>query len=57
MCQNLLQIENLKTYFYTHFGVAKAVDELDLSLKHVKFSVLSANPAVAKVLAPCQFYA
>ena len=34
MCQNLLQIENLKTYFYTHFGVAKAVDELDLSLKH-----------------------
>jgi peptide/nickel transport system ATP-binding protein len=33
MYQNLLQIENLKTYFYTHFGVAKAVDELDLSLR------------------------
>jgi oligopeptide/dipeptide ABC transporter ATP-binding protein len=34
MDQNLLRIENLKTYFYTHFGVAKAVDELDLSVKH-----------------------
>lgn len=34
MHSNLLRIENLKTYFYTHFGVAKAVDELDLSLKH-----------------------
>jgi oligopeptide/dipeptide ABC transporter ATP-binding protein len=32
MAQNLLQIENLKTHFYTHFGVAKAVDELDLYL-------------------------
>ena len=32
MAQNLLQIENLKTHFYTHFGVAKAVDELDLCL-------------------------
>ena len=34
MYQKLLRIENLKTYFYTHFGVARAVDELDLSLKH-----------------------
>ena len=34
MNQNLLQVDNLKTYFYTHFGVAKAVDELDLSVKH-----------------------
>ena len=34
MGQNLLQIENLKTYFFTHLGVAKAVDELDLILKH-----------------------
>lgn len=33
MDQYLLRINNLKTHFYTHFGVAKAVDELDLSLE------------------------
>ena len=33
MDQNLLRIENLKTYFHTPYGVAKAVDELDLALK------------------------
>jgi oligopeptide/dipeptide ABC transporter ATP-binding protein len=33
MAQNLLTIKNLKTHFFTHFGVAKAVDELDLSLE------------------------
>ena len=33
MYQDLLRIENLKTYFNTHFGLAKAVDELNLSLK------------------------
>jgi oligopeptide/dipeptide ABC transporter ATP-binding protein len=33
MDQHLLRIENLKTYFFTHLGVARAVDELDLSLK------------------------
>jgi len=30
--QDLLRIENLQTFFYTHLGVAKAVDDLNLSL-------------------------
>ena len=33
MEQALLQIENLKTYFYTDAGVVKAVDGVDLKLK------------------------
>jgi ABC-type dipeptide/oligopeptide/nickel transport system ATPase component len=31
--QDLLKIRNLKTYFYTHLGVAKAVDDLNLTLR------------------------
>jgi oligopeptide/dipeptide ABC transporter ATP-binding protein len=31
--QTLLNIENLKTYFYTDSGVVKAVDDVDLSIK------------------------
>ncbi len=31
--QDLLEIRNLKTYFYTHLGVAKAVDDLNLALR------------------------
>ncbi|HOB28536.1 MAG: ABC transporter ATP-binding protein [Dethiobacteria bacterium] len=33
MEQTLLNIENLKTYFYTDSGVVKAVDDVDLSIK------------------------
>ena len=33
MEQALLNIENLKTYFYTDSGVVKAVDDVDLSIK------------------------
>ena len=32
MTRELLQIKELKTYFYTHLGVAKAVDDLDLQV-------------------------
>jgi oligopeptide/dipeptide ABC transporter ATP-binding protein len=31
--QDLLEIKGLKTFFYTHLGVAKAVDDVNLSLK------------------------
>jgi peptide/nickel transport system ATP-binding protein/oligopeptide transport system ATP-binding protein len=31
--QDLLEIRGLKTYFYTHLGVAKAVDDLNLTVK------------------------
>lgn len=31
--ENLLEIKNLKTHFYTEQGVAKAVDEVDLVIK------------------------
>jgi peptide/nickel transport system ATP-binding protein/oligopeptide transport system ATP-binding protein len=31
--QDLLEIRGLKTYFYTHLGVAKAVDDLNLTMK------------------------
>jgi oligopeptide/dipeptide ABC transporter ATP-binding protein len=31
--QELLNIENLKTYFFTKIGIARAVDNLDLSVK------------------------
>ena len=33
MKQALLNIENLRTYFYTDSGVVKAVDDVDLSIK------------------------
>ncbi|UCG05009.1 MAG: ABC transporter ATP-binding protein [Desulfobacterales bacterium] len=33
MNQDVLRIDHLKTYFHTHLGTAKAVDDLDLSLK------------------------
>ncbi|MBW1699908.1 MAG: ABC transporter ATP-binding protein [Deltaproteobacteria bacterium] len=33
MAQQLLQIRNLKTYFYTNTGVARAVDDLNLSVR------------------------
>jgi len=32
MKKELLRIKGLKTYFYTHLGVAKAVDDLDLEV-------------------------
>ena len=31
--ENILEIKNLKTHFYTEQGVAKAVDEVDLVIK------------------------
>src|SRR3954453_536896 len=33
MTQELLQIDDLKTYFYTHDGVVKAVDGVSLQIK------------------------
>ena len=33
MEQELLNIENLKTYFYTDSGVVKAVDDVNISIK------------------------
>ena len=32
MKKELLRIKGLKTYFHTHLGVAKAVDDLDLEV-------------------------
>jgi ABC-type dipeptide/oligopeptide/nickel transport system ATPase component len=32
MTKELLRIKGLKTYFHTHLGVAKAVDDLDLEV-------------------------
>jgi ABC-type dipeptide/oligopeptide/nickel transport system ATPase component len=32
----LIEVENLKTYFYTDEGIVKAVDGVDLSIKKGK---------------------
>jgi putative ABC transport system ATP-binding protein len=34
MKEAMLRIKKLKTYFYTHLGVARAVDDLDLEMNH-----------------------
>src|SRR6266852_1239136 len=33
MAENLLEVNNLKTYFFTRAGVVKAVDDVSLSIK------------------------
>jgi len=33
MAENLLEVNNLKTYFFTRSGVVKAVDDVSFSIK------------------------
>lgn len=33
MCKNLVQIKNLKTYFYTEDGIVKAVDDVSFNIR------------------------
>jgi len=33
MAENLLEVNNLKTYFFTRSGVVKAVDDVSLTIK------------------------
>ena len=38
--EELIRVEDLRTYFYTEQGVVKAVDGVNFSIKRVKFLVL-----------------
>lgn len=46
---SLLDVKDLKTYFYTDSGVAKAVDGVTFSVDKGRCSELSENPAAERV--------
>ena len=48
MEENVLEIKDLKTYFYTPDGIVKAVDGINLSVKGAASSALSENQDAAR---------
>ena len=55
--KNLLEIKNLRTYFYVRGYVAKAVDNVSLSIKSGETLAWSVNPAAVKVSPPIPSFA
>ena len=45
---NILEIENLHTYFYTDAGVSKAVNGVSFDIRRAPSWASSANPAAAR---------
>ena len=50
MSEKLLEVKNLKTYFYTDDGVVKSVDGVSFSVEKGKTLGIVGNPAAEKVL-------
>ncbi len=51
MSEKLLEVKNLKTYFYTDEGVVKSVDDVSFDVEKGKtLGILKENPVAEKVL-------